>query len=100
MAIVGTLVLAQFLTILYPLPCGRNSWLRSVGSRLTGDFSGANHNLFYNQGSNLRCHSPFHHGNAEQYCDGGILSTTPQCFFYNDYPSGLVTGMGDHEAWR
>ena len=73
-----------------PLPCGRNSWLRSVGSRLTGDFSGAHHNLFYYRGSNLRGHSRFHHGNSEQYWDGGILNTTPQCFSYHDYPSGLV----------
>ena len=50
-----------------PLPCGRNSWLRSVGSRLTGDFSGPHHNLFYYRGSNLRGHSRFHHGNSEQY---------------------------------
>ena len=74
----------------YPLPCGRNSWLRSVGSRLTGDFSGAHHSLFYYWGSNLRSHSRFHHGNAEQYWDGSILSTTPQCFSYYDYPSRLV----------
>ena len=74
----------------YPLPCGRNSWLRSVGSRLTVNFSGAHHNLFYYWGSNLRGHSRFYHGNTEQYWDGSILSTTPQCFSYHDYPSRLV----------
>ena len=49
-----------------------------------------NISLFYYRGSNLRGHSRFHHGNAEQYWDGGILSTTPQCFFYHDYPNRLV----------
>ena len=73
----------------YPLPCGRYSWLPSVGSRLAGDFSSVNPNLFYYWRSNLRGHSHFHHGNAEQYLDDGILSTIPQCFSYYNYASWL-----------